>query len=259
MKMNKNWIFFLIAVFAVIAWAAGLVSSEAAMLAPFVPVIGSALTEDRDTKSRQGESYSIGVAANAKLYMGGIGAINSSGYAVPASDAAGLRVVGRIQEQVDNTGGANGAKSVLMTAGVYKFAGTGLTVVDVGKQCFIVDDQTISLAATTNNVFAGVIEAIDSATEAWVRTGMAQAVPVKKNRLSYKSVAVTVNAAATEGSSAADADLVGGEIFGGPCPTGNQDQFVDNVVLNVDGSITVTLAAAATANNTFKVVVLRNI
>lgn len=258
MKMNKNWIFFLIVAFVAIAWSVGLVSSEAAMLAPFVPVVGAALTEDRDTKSRQGESYSIGVAANAKLYMGGIGAINSSGYAVPASDAAGLRVVGRIQEQVDNIGGANGAKSVLMTAGVYKFAETGLTVADVGKPCFIADDQTISLAATTNNVFAGVIEAIDSATEAWVRIGISQGAVVKKNRLSYKSVAVTVAAAATNGSSAADADLVGGEILG-YYPTGNQDQLADSVVLNADGSITVTLAAAATANNTFKAAVLRNI
>jgi len=72
----------------------------------------------------------------------------------------------------------------------------------------------------------------------------------------YKSVAITVTAGATSGSSAADADLVGGEILG-IYPTGNQDQLVDNVVLNANGSITVTLAAAATANNTFRVVVLR--
>jgi len=74
--------------------------------------------------------------------------------------------------------------------------------------------------------------------------------------LGYKAVAVTVAAAATSGSSAADSELVGGEIVG-IYPTGNQDQFVDNVVLGADGSVTVTLAAAATADNTFNVVVLK--
>jgi len=79
---------------------------------------------------------------------------------------------------------------------------------------------------------------------------------VTKPKLAYKVVAVTVAAAATSGSSAADPELVGGEILG-YYSTGNQDQFVDNVVLGADGSVTITLAAAATADNTFKVVVLK--
>ena len=79
---------------------------------------------------------------------------------------------------------------------------------------------------------------------------------VTKAKLGYKVVAVTVAAGATSGSSAADSELEGGEIVG-IYPTGNQDQFVDNVVLNADGSVTVTLAAAATDDNTFNVVVLK--
>jgi len=74
--------------------------------------------------------------------------------------------------------------------------------------------------------------------------------------LGYKVVAVTVAAGATSGSSAADSELVGGEIVGF-YPTGNQDQFVDNVALGANGSVTITLAAAATADNTFNVVVLK--
>lgn len=70
------------------------------------------------------------------------------------------------------------------------------------------------------------------------------------------SVSVTVAATATTGSSAADPTLVGGTILG-VYPTGNQDQLIDNVVLNANGSVTVTLAAAATADNTFTVVVLK--
>jgi len=78
---------------------------------------------------------------------------------------------------------------------------------------------------------------------------------VTKSKIKYKVVPVAVAAAATSGSSSADSDLVNGEIIG-IFSTGNQDQFVDNVVLNADGSITVTLASAATAENTFKVTVL---
>lgn len=79
---------------------------------------------------------------------------------------------------------------------------------------------------------------------------------VTKTKIGYTAVAVTVALGAATGSSGADAALVGGEIAG-IYPTGNQDQFVDNVVLNGDGSVTVTLAANATANNTFNVVVIK--
>jgi len=77
-----------------------------------------------------------------------------------------------------------------------------------------------------------------------------------KATLAHKVVAVTVVVAATSGSSAADSELVGGQILG-YYSTGNQDQLVDNVSLGLDGSITITLAAAATANNTFNVVVAK--
>ena len=79
---------------------------------------------------------------------------------------------------------------------------------------------------------------------------------LKKSDLDYKVVTVTVATGATSGSSAADSELIGGEILGF-YPAGNQDQFVTNVVLNPDGSVTVTLAAAATADNVFNVVVLK--
>jgi len=216
----------------------------------------AALTEDRNTKLTEGKIFSYPVAASTKIYAGSLVALNSSGYAVPASDTAGLRVVGRAEEQVDNSTGSNGDKSVQVREGIFLFAGSGLTDADVGKNALVSDDQTISVAPTTNNIFAGVIKKVESTTEAWIETGLSVAAKAVKDRLSYKTVTVTVAAAASSGSSAADNDLKGGEIVG-IYPASNQDQFVDNVVLNADGSITITLAAAATANNVFKVVVLR--
>lgn len=65
---------------------------------------------------------------------------------------------------------------------------------------------------------------------------------------------VTVDAAATSGSAAVDTSIIGGTVIG-IVPAGNQDQFVDNVAIDGTGVLTVTLAAAATAINTFKVAV----
>lgn len=66
-----------------------------------------------------------------------------------------------------------------------------------------------------------------------------------------KTVTVTVNAAATSGTATVKA---GAKILG-ILPAGNQDQFVDNVALS-GTTLTVTLGAAATAANIFKVTVL---
>lgn len=69
-------------------------------------------------------------------------------------------------------------------------------------------------------------------------------------KLGIKAVAVTVNAASATVTTAADPDIAGGLLLG--CyPSTNQDQFIDNIVLNANGSITMTLAANATANNVF--------
>lgn len=105
---------------------------------------------------------------------------------------------------------------------------------------------------------AGDIPALDTAkiTTGTFPTARVADLAITKPKVSYTSVAVSVAAAATSGASVADATLVGGEILG-VYPTGNQDQLVDNVVLGADGAVTVTLAAAATAANTFKVVVIK--
>ena len=79
---------------------------------------------------------------------------------------------------------------------------------------------------------------------------------VAKAKVKLATVPITVVAGATSGSSPADASLVDGEILG-YYPTGNQDQFVDSIALGADGSVTITLAAAATANNTFNVIILK--
>lgn len=69
---------------------------------------------------------------------------------------------------------------------------------------------------------------------------------------------INVAAAATTGTSTIDAASAGGKILG-VYAAGNQDQFIDNVVLNANGSVTVTMAAAATAINNIRVVVAHGV
>lgn len=63
----------------------------------------------------------------------------------------------------------------------------------------------------------------------------------------------TVNVSA--GASSGTATVVAGSQVVGIYPAGNQDQFVDNVAIS-GTTLTITLAANATAINNFKVTVL---
>jgi hypothetical protein len=79
---------------------------------------------------------------------------------------------------------------------------------------------------------------------------------VNQDKLSYVVLAVTVASTATSGESSADATIAGGQILG-IYPTGNQDQFVTNVEITEDFKAKVTLGSAATASNTFNVIILK--
>jgi len=70
--------------------------------------------------------------------------------------------------------------------------------------------------------------------------------------IGYEVVAVTVVATAASGTGTCTT----GSIVLGYYPTGNQDQLVDNIAIS-GTTVTVTLAAAATADNTFNVVCLK--
>lgn len=69
-----------------------------------------------------------------------------------------------------------------------------------------------------------------------------------------KTVTVNVSATNANGSSSADETLIGATPIG-IISAGNQDQLVDNVEVEADGKVKVTLAEAATAQNNFKVTV----
>jgi len=133
----------------------------------------SALSMDRNTVRKEGDYAAYQVKANAKIFAGSQVCIDSTGYAVPGSDTAGLRFVGISRGYADNIGGADGALSVeVWKRGSFELAASGMTNGNIGDSVFVVDDQTVGLAATTtNDVTCGKISEYNSATSVYVSIG----------------------------------------------------------------------------------------
>jgi hypothetical protein len=83
-------------------------------------------------------------------------------------------------ERVDNTGGADGAKTVTVRRGIWRYlnsAGADLiTRVHIGQDCFLVDDETVALTnGGGTRVLAGRVadvETIGATTMVWVKNEM---------------------------------------------------------------------------------------
>ncbi len=126
-----------------------------------------ALTADRNTPTKDGELIAVPVAAAKKIFAGALVAANATGFATPGAIATTLTYLGRAEEYVDNTSGADGAKSVLVRLGkAFKFKNLGadaVTQAELGKTCYITDDETVSKtnAANTKSA-AGKVVGVES-------------------------------------------------------------------------------------------------
>lgn len=128
----------------------------------------AALAKDRNTPQREGDQFVYGVAASTKIYAGSLVCVNASGYAVPGSVATTLKVVGRAEEQVDNSAGADAAKTITVRRGTFKYANAGdVTIAHLETNIYINDDQTVSSVSTGKSV-AGKCVAVD-ADGVWIK------------------------------------------------------------------------------------------
>lgn len=137
----------------------------------------AALTQDRNTKRKfKQRVVALDVAASTKIYAGAMVGVTAAGYAVPASDTAGLTIIGRAEEQVDNSSGADGDESIRVANGVFKYANAGANSVDqadIGQDVYVSDDQTVVKAlGATNNIVAGKAQEIDPDGDIWVAVGL---------------------------------------------------------------------------------------
>lgn len=94
--------------------------------------------------------------AAQKVYAGGIACISTAtGYALKGATAATLVARGVFQETVDNSAGAAGDLSAKIRAGVFgPFANSAgadeIARDDIGKDCYIVDDETVALTSNSS-------------------------------------------------------------------------------------------------------------
>ncbi len=131
-----------------------------------------ALTSERNTRNRIGDLRVEPMAATVKIWSGSLIMRNAAGYLTKGATATGCVGVGRAEKTVDNTGAA-GAASVEYRLGSFLFANSAsgdlITIADIGKACFIVDDQTVAKTdGTGTRSRAGIVDAVE-ATGVWVR------------------------------------------------------------------------------------------
>jgi hypothetical protein len=114
--------------------------------------------------------------ANAKLWVGGMAAVDSSGYFVDPTATTALFLAGIVQPKAgypqvyDNTGGANGAIVARVQEGVFSFlsggGGDALTIANRYQPVFVMDDQTVGATdgGATPRSLAGILMDIDSSS-----------------------------------------------------------------------------------------------
>lgn len=123
-----------------------------------------ALTQDRNTPRRDGVDFEHPVGAAQKIFAGAIVMRNATGFAVKGVTATGQAPLGVAQELADNTAGADGATSVKVRRGVFRFANDGtIARVDIGATAFVVDDQTVAdNNGTATRSALGIIRDVDT-------------------------------------------------------------------------------------------------
>lgn len=133
-----------------------------------------------NTDERPGSVTRYPLAAATIMYAGILAALNADGNLVPASDTAGLRVVGRAESTIDNSTGLAGDLSCNVKEGVFKYANSQTNAVDAddkGKFAFVEDDAIVA-ETSTHKVKAGRIVDVES-DGVWIdtRVGAASLVP----------------------------------------------------------------------------------
>lgn len=170
------------------------------------------------------------VAANVKCFQGGL-AVLAAGKCRPGYTALGLVAVGIFDPSgadsldgiMDNTGGAADAFNVRVRSGVFRFANSGadpVVAADVGKPCYIVDDNTVahSNGGGTRSV-GGVVVKVESAG-VWVKVGSVDGTALAAEITAREALAIdlasstgTTLAGVLNGTAAkvvADANVIGG-------------------------------------------------
>lgn len=130
----------------------------------------TALTKDRKLERMDGVQAAFPVKAGSTIYGGALVAVDATGYLVRGSDTAGLVFQGIAMDRYDNALGQSGdLVAIVQRRGLVLCKIAAAVQADVGKNVFLLDDQTVSLTAgATHKIICGVIAAIADGTTVWV-------------------------------------------------------------------------------------------
>lgn len=139
----------------------------------------AALTHDRITPELPwflAMDHEFPVAGNAVIQRGAIVCLNAAGFLAPGATSTTLVPVGRAEDRVDNTGGANGAVRCKVRSGIFAWensAGPDLVSGDSrGKDVYLVDDQTVAkTSASSTRSRAGQVYDVLPDGRVWVAMG----------------------------------------------------------------------------------------
>lgn len=219
------------------------------------------LAADRNTPMMDGDLIAVPVAAAVKIYGGALVAASATGYAAPGTAALNLSYLGRAEEAVDNTAGADGAKTVLVRRGkAFKFKNSGADAVaqaDFGKPCFIADDETVAKTSGGGvRSVAGIVVGVES-DGVWV-AGAPRATLSVAAALDFASIAAAASADLTI---AVPGAAVGESVSLG-LPVAPQAGLIFQAFVSAAGVVTVratniTAGPVDAASATYRVTVLK--
>ncbi len=124
-----------------------------------------ALSALRQTPHIDGTTAIGGVAASTAIHVDDIVIRNASGYLRSGATATGLVGAGVSENFIVNAGSA-GDESVTYRSGVFRLvnsaSGDLITIADIGKPFYVVDDQTVAKTSGANTrSIGGFIHAVD--------------------------------------------------------------------------------------------------
>jgi hypothetical protein len=133
----------------------------------------AALTGGRKTPRFIGdERFNYPQKGATTIFAGGIVMVDSSGYARPGATATGMIGAGRActrggLDRYDNSAGADGAIKVDVEEGIFQYANSAaadqIGQSELGKVCYIVDDQTVAKTdGGGTRSKAGIVRAVDN-------------------------------------------------------------------------------------------------
>jgi hypothetical protein len=133
----------------------------------------SAAAAPRNTRERGDFNHSEEqlVKTSLVLWHGAMGAVDATGYLVPALTSTTLKRFCRInlapERKLDTTGIASGVKTAKMEFGEFQWAnstaGDAIAQADVGNDCYAVDDQTVAkTSGSASRSICGKIMGVDA-------------------------------------------------------------------------------------------------